>query len=364
MVKSSIMKVCILNDNFYRGSGITLVIRRLAESASFREVDLYLAGCGTVTGHTSFTEDTGFVPPDNYRTFGLMRTGPSLVSALFHFCKWIRQNHCDLIHVHHRRLAVLAHLLRPFTGVPVVFTGHLTFPCATWFRTFAPRIVTGVSPSVAEYLHRCTNARDISVIYNPFPFPEAVPVPGERNPRKVISVGRLEPVKDHATLIEAWGILTRTGVDAHLDIFGEGPLRLTLETLIKDRGLGDKVRLCGFTSNLNECLGSYGFNVLTSKKEGLPNVVVEAASRGIPSLLTDVDGSRDTLPSNLALENGIKFGDAVALSQALKQWLNSPEQVRTDGLKFYAHLKELCSPAAIGEQYTSLYARVVAAGSN
>ena len=358
------MRICILNDNFYRGSGITLVIKRLAESPGFAGVDIFLAGCSVLEGHSSFGEDTSFVPSGHYHAFPMMSTGIALLPALWRFARWLRRIDCDLIHVHHRRLAALAHLLVPFTRVPVVFTGHRTFPNALWFRVFAPPVMTGVSPSVVDYLRRCSASNDISVIYNPFEFPNANPAKSsQQTKRRVISVGRLDPIKDHATLIEAWSLLMRRGaapsLEIKLDIFGEGPLRGAILQGIRDRNLEDSVTLHGFVDDLSTRLDAYSFNVLVSEKEGLPNVVVEAASRGLPTLLTDVDGSRDTLPETLALPNGIEFGNAEMLTDALARWLASPDLVADDGQRFFDSLAALCSPTTIAAQYRSLFERVL-----
>ena len=352
------MRVCILNDNYYRGSGITLVIERLSQCAAFSEVDLYLAGCSSLKQHGPGATEAAIVPSDHYRSFGLMSSGRTL-PELYRFAKWLQESKCELIHVHHRRLAVLANLLRGFTQIPVLFTGHLTFPDAMWFKALAPQWATGVSPSVVAYLEHCTKAENISLIYNPLTFRSERASPQPQSIRKVISIGRLDPVKGHETLIEAWSLLKRAGVEAQLDIFGEGPLRASLQALIQARGLEHEVKLCGFAPDLEDRFGAYAFNVLVSATEGFPNAVIEAASRRMPTLLTDVEGSRDTLPPALALPNGLPYGDAQRLSACLQQWFSSPDLVASDGARFHDFLKALCCPETVGRQYVNLYARML-----
>ena len=349
----------MLNDNFYRGSGVTLVIQRILSMPGFRDMDVYLAGSETLNGRKSVQENTGMVATGHYRHFALMKSGPQLLPALYRFGRWVRETGIDVIHSHHRRLAVLAHLIRPWTRVPVLYTGHLTFPDASWFRQLAPPIVTGVSPSVVEYLKRCTKASEVILIYNPVDF--GVPRETVRGPRplRAVSVGRLDPEKGYDMLIDAWSKLKQQGFDAQLDIFGEGSLRSSLEKQITERNLVGKVRLCGFVSDLSERLPSYAFNVLVSQKEGFPNAVVEAAAHAIPTLLTNVAGSRDTLPPNLSLPNGLAYGDGDALSKALSQWFHSPEMVSSDGKRFYDYLKSFCSPDVVEQRYLNAYHRVL-----
>ena len=264
------LRVCILNDNYYRGSGITKVVQRMARTSPFRQFDLYLAGCGYLAGHKVFEEDTDIVSPDRYQRFSLMSPGPDMLPELRRFAKWIRSINCDLVHVHHRRLAALVNVISPLTGIPALFTGHLIFHQAAWFRTFAPKIMSAVSPSVVEYLRQNKPGSDITLIYNPFDFPEKHMRKAITTPLRAISIGRLESVKRHEALIEAWSSLKAAGIEAHLDIYGEGSLRGSLESLIAERGLSDSVRLCGYTRDLAERIGSYAFNILVSEKEGFP----------------------------------------------------------------------------------------------
>ncbi len=354
------MRICILNDNFYRGSGITLVVQRLVRSSAFREDAIYLAGCNRFIGRDAFVEATSIVPAGRTRTFDLMATGPRLITALFEFADWLREIHCDVVHVHHRRLAVLAELIRPLTKIPVLFTGHLTFPDSAWFRRLSPHVVTGVSPSVVAYLRRATRASQVHLVYNPHVFTHQAGRVKKTGICKAISIGRLEPVKAHAVLIEAWARLRDRGIDAHLDIHGEGPLRKSLEELIRVRRLQDRVTLPGFSTDLHDRMQAYSFNVLVSEREGFPNAVVEAAAQRLPTLLTDVDGSRDTLPKALELPNGIPFGDAEELATSLAVWLRSPEPVVRDGERFYESLSVLCELETIGSHYARIYRELIA----
>ncbi len=354
------MRVCMLNDNFYRGSGITLVIERLAASQGFQEIELFLASCRHFKGRDAFEEGASVVDPAHRQSFGLMGRGPAVVREMVRFSRWLRATRCEVLHVHHRRLAVFARAVGAALSIPVVFTGHLTFADALWFKCLSPSTATGVSPSVVEYLRRCTRSERAELIYNPYEFHAAEPEPFATEPRAVC-VGRLEPVKAHAVLIEAWARLRAKGVRAQLDIFGDGPLRSSLEELIRAKGLESCVHLRGFAPDITDRLAGYQFHVLASEREGFPNVVVEAAARRRPSLLANVDGSRDTLPgTGLLLPNAVPFGNAEALSEALRVWFDSPEKVRADGERFHDHLKELCSPDTIGAQYKALYRRLLA----
>jgi glycosyltransferase involved in cell wall biosynthesis len=355
------MRICMLNDNFYRGSGIAIAIRRLLICPAFADEDVYLVGCDALQGRSSDQDDLSFIDPSRYRSFALMQSGPGLFRALFEFGHWLRKMRFDLVHVHHRRLSVLAHLLTPITGVPVLFTGHLTFPEAAWFRELSPRRMTGVSPTVVAYLQRCTRARHIDLVYN------AVPFEGERftsasaRSQVALMIARLEPVKGINILIDAYAKLRDRGIHRAIEIFGEGSLRSVLEKQIKSLALEDQIFLRGFHPDVGSRLRSCAFHVLCSEREGFPNVVVEAGALGIPTLLTDVDGSRDTLPAGLCLPNGVRFGDSEALADALAKWYAAPTAVDEDGCRFHDFLKTRCEPNIVAEGYRKVYASLVRA---
>ena len=284
-----------------------------------------------------------------------MESNATLISALYRFGKWVDEMRFDVLHVHHRRLAVYSQLIGRLVRVPVLFTGHLTFPSAMWFKQLSPRTASGVSPSVVDYLRRCTKAVEVRLIHNPVDFPDAAPCPTAFGRRRVLFFGRLDAVKGLETLVEAWRHLKTKGIEAQLDIYGEGPLRSSLEKRIVQLGLENNVRLCGFVADILERLPSYSFNILVSQVEGFPNSVVEAAAFAIPTLLTLVDGSRDTLPPNLSLSNGLPYGNTGALVDAIAQWLTAPRLLQADGRLFYDYLKVRCLPSVVAKQYLDLY---------
>jgi glycosyltransferase involved in cell wall biosynthesis len=77
------------------------------------------------------------------------------------------------------------------------------------------------------------------------PRPEVAERYGIRGRRVVLSVGRLVPRKGTDHLVQAMPAILRSCPDAHLLIAGEGPLRPTLETLVRQLGLEPRVTLLG-----------------------------------------------------------------------------------------------------------------------
>jgi glycosyltransferase involved in cell wall biosynthesis len=105
-------------------------------------------------------------------------------------------------------------------------------------------------------------------------------------PRPVIvSVGRLEPAKDQATLMRSFAAWNR-GAAGSLVILGEGSERADLEQLAQRLGVGDRVHLPGFVTNPHYYVARADLFALTSVYEGMPRVLLEALLCGTRAVST------------------------------------------------------------------------------
>jgi len=115
----------------------------------------------------------------------------------------------------------------------------------------------------------------------------------------VVSVGSLIPSKGHDLIIRAIERVTKKHSAVRLYILGEGPWRRTLEALVKELGLHERVWLIG--KRPNEELGSWfsaaDVSCLASEREGWPNVVTESLACGTPVVATRVGGVPEILHS-------------------------------------------------------------------
>lgn len=111
-----------------------------------------------------------------------------------------------------------------------------------------------------------------------------------------ITIGRLVPQKDHATLLQAFKKVHSVDPKCRLLILGEGPLRSETEKTITSLGLADKVQLLGWRSNPFALLAGSDCFVLSSIFEGFGNVIIEAMASGLPVVATDCpSGPREIL---------------------------------------------------------------------
>lgn len=118
------------------------------------------------------------------------------------------------------------------------------------------------------------------------------------NNNQIISIGRLEPVKDFYTLILIFSVLVKKYPDLKLKIIGDGSQKDILNKLILQCGLQDKVTLTGKLNEeeINSELLKSDIFVLTSKSESFSLVLCESMNYGVPCVAFDVDvGPREII---------------------------------------------------------------------
>ncbi len=155
-----------------------------------------------------------------------------------------------------------------------------------------------------------------------FWFPKGSPV--------LVNVGALVPHKGQKFLIEAMAAVRRRVPDAQLVIFGEGELRASLETQIRERDLQKHVVLAGFREDVLSLTKSATLFVMSSVTEGLGSTVLDAMAMGHAVVGTRAGG----IPE--AVDDGVTGllvppGDADALAEALIALLGDPVRRRRMG---------------------------------
>ncbi len=209
----------------------------------------------------------------------------------------------------------------------------------TWWTRRAHRVIVP-SRYLARVVHGWGVAeKEISVIYNASESgngtaPVAVPLEGTM---KLVTVGRLVSWKRVDAVIEAVAQSVGTG----LIIVGDGPEREPLEKLARHLGIAERVHFAGPRSR-TEVLGlmaACDVFVLNSTYEGLPHVVLEAMSLGLPVVATAVGGTPEVVESE---RNGLLIQpDQSALVQTLKRLQDDPKLRRKLGCQGQATVREM-----------------------
>ena len=199
---------------------------------------------------------------------------------------------------------------------------------------FSPDVVVGVSKGVSRALEQCLGLKNGSVItiYNGIVddgFYERANEPLEHewfktgSPSVMLAVERLVKQKDFSNLLRAFALL-RANRHVRLVILGEGELRSELESLVEELGIKDDVYMPGFEINPLKFYKRCSAFVLSSKFEGLGDVLIEALACGCPVVATDCPSG----PSEV-LEKGkygilVPVGDSKGLAEAMGKVLDSP----------------------------------------
>lgn len=137
--------------------------------------------------------------------------------------------------------------------------------------------------------------------------------PPSSRPPLLICVARLVQDKDHITLLRAFAIVLRQHPEARLRIVGEGPEEQRLRQWAAVHAAGSRVEFVSAGVDMRGHYAAARLFVLTSVREGQPNVLLEAMACGMPVVATAVGGVPQLITQG---ENGFlsPSGDAVALA--------------------------------------------------
>jgi len=132
-------------------------------------------------------------------------------------------------------------------------------------------------------------------------------------------VGRIMPEKDLETWLRAAAVVAQQYPKSQFVLVGEGRDGNTLgqlKQLAETLGIADRVHFPGYRENLLPVYATFDFFVLSSRREGLPNSILEAMAMGVPVVTTDVAGAKELV---LDSQTGyvLPQGDVQGIAHAL-----------------------------------------------
>ena len=152
------------------------------------------------------------------------------------------------------------------------------------------------------------------VIYNPLTLKQGDPSLGAS--KKFLAVGRFSPLhKGFDILIQAFALFANSNKEWTLDIVGEGEEEEAFRNLINKVHMEGRISIHPFTSNIQQYYSEAQVYVLSSRWEGMPLVLMEAMSHGLPVVSSDLPVYKEIM-SDFAIY--FKNGDINDLSRALK----------------------------------------------
>jgi FkbM family methyltransferase len=271
-------------------------------------------------------------------------------SAVPRLARHLRRSRPDVLlaAMDHGNLAAVLAAATSRTGVPVVVSYHNHVSTAARrgrspIQALRPAVlrrvvgraahVVAVSQGVAADLEAIAPAvrGRVTAIYNPtvrealFALAEE-PLPDRPEAREpdVLAVGRLAPQKGFDVLVRAFARLRERHPSARLTILGEGPQREPLEELVRELALEDAVSLPGAVENPFPYMARCRAFVLSSRWEGLGNVLVEAGVLGAPLVATDCPSGPRELVSARPRAQLVPPEDVTALAAAIERAREMP----------------------------------------
>jgi glycosyltransferase involved in cell wall biosynthesis len=268
--------------------------------------------------------------------------------ALIKLVRLFRALRPDIVHTHTAKAGTLGRLAARFARVPVkihtfhghVLEGYFPRPVTRAFLEIERRLarttdrLVTVSPRLKAQLLAMGIGRPEQVEVVPLGldlerFRRALPASPTLRPSLGLAegapllgiVGRLVPIKDHATLFRALARLHAEGRIAHLAVVGDGEERVRLEGLARSLGLGLQIHFLGWRVDLETILGELDVVICASRNEGTPVALIEAMATGTPVLSTEVGGVADLVTHGLT---GwlVSPGDPDAMARGIRHLLD------------------------------------------
>ncbi|MBF0522033.1 MAG: glycosyltransferase [Candidatus Omnitrophica bacterium] len=284
-----------------------------------------------------------------------------VLASFFAISKYIKDNEPDFFISHLEHANIVTALVKVFSKnvkTKFLLTEHVA--PSEWFKNarllkdrvvhvlgkcfyrYADHVIAvskGVAKDVISF-YGISNDK-VSVIYNPVigkdlmarSCAEFVPLFDE-DADYILGMGRLVEQKDFSVLIEAFKILKKSR-KLNLLILGEGAQRRLLEDLIKKYGLQDHIKLPGHLANPYPYLKRAKVFVLSSRREALPTVLIEALALGVAVVSTNCPYGPAEILDNGRLGRIVEVGNATALAAAIEKTLESRLPEKTSEMKEY-----------------------------
>ena len=230
--------------------------------------------------------------------------------------KFLNQNNVSILHCHGAKASTIGKGVKIFSNIKVVSTIHGHKKNNNAFTNLDA--VIGVNKLLVENFPKGTY---IPNWFNPSHA-------GERSSRTgpIIAIGRLEPIKGFNQLIKSW-----INIQEDLEIIGSGPEEQSLNQLINDLNLSDRIKIvtnCNYNSIEKKYKTTSGL-IVSSHREGGPRVVLEAINHEIPVLGSRVGIIPDLIPSEFLSEPA----NQESLQAMLEEMVPLLAQLNMEGIK-------------------------------
>lgn len=307
-----------------------------------------------------------------------MQRGSADLMAVWKLATLLRQEKPQVLHAHMVHANLLARIVRLLAPVPVVVTTAHNIDEGSRMRERAYRLtdsLANVTTQVSQAgLERyialgITPAHKMRFIPNGVDTQRYQPDARLRQQKRDelglgtefmwLAAGRLTEAKDFPNLLQAFAQAHQTQPTARLMIAGQGELKEELHKLTAELGLSNAVRWLGRRSDLNQLMCAADAYVMSSAWEGMPLVLLEATSIGLPVVATDVGGNREVVQDG---QTGflVPAKNSSALAGAMLKFMALPTSARAAmGQAGRAFILQHYDLEPVMDQWEDLYAELL-----
>lgn len=307
------------------------------------------------------------------RKLGIVRLRTGLSAPLALLVSLIRfRIRARLLHIHTpSRIGILCACIGRVVGYRVIFKvpneGLMSGPIGSigWLRRkLVPRLCTVVcldegtqrllvrSGVTQSRVRQMCNGVEIPVMSG-----DGHRVRQRSGDPRMLFIGRLVSQKRCEDAIRVLAKLHDRGVGGTLTVVGDGPEKERLQCFAQSMRLMDYVHFAGRQFDVGHFLADATLLMLPSAREGMPNVVLEAMSHGVPVIGTRV-GAMETLLGPDFLRYSANVGDIEGLAEIVQRLTESNEELDQYGRRLRARCVANFSIASIARQYLALYESV------
>lgn len=278
----------------------------------------------------------GFFTSENLRLTSLGKRNQGVdLFLILRLRKFISENKFHIVHVHNPGTLIYGSIAAKLAGVKVIVnTEHGYSSSISRKKKLAESLLRNcISTTIAvcdalkRYLCLTHSVKEEKVVvicngidanryFTPDVNLELRKEMGKENKIVIGAIGRLDPIKGHKVLLEAFSECLRQNRSIKLVVVGDGPLRRPLENVANSLNIHEHVLFMGNRSEIPQILSLIDIFVLPSLNEGLSITLLEAMAAGKAIIATNVGGNPEVIDDT---ENGIlvKPESSSALARAM-----------------------------------------------
>lgn len=292
----------------------------------------------------------------------------------FRLSRILKKHNINIVHTHNPSNWFYGCIAANIAGIPIVHTehsNHYGLHIKRWelIESILSKFTDSIT-TVAENLKRRMvtrshiNSLDIRVIHNAidlavfnvkidkYKVKSDLSLP--ENNMIIGNIARFCEQKDHRTLLKAFKLISENMRNINLLLVGNGPLKAEMEDIVRDLQIRDKVKFLGDRRDIPNLLKIIDIFVLSSKREGLPVVLLEAMASGLPIVATSAGGNSEVVIDG---ETGVivPTQDPERLAEAICKVISDEKRAKEMGERGQKRIKECFTFEHMIDEYEKIY---------